>query len=236
LPFGWVPDDGRPERRWEVREWGEERWVAANSDVILAEAPSGEVALDWLVGDLEIWVAEHAEGMVFVHAGAVAWKGRAIVVPGLTLAGKSTLVSALVRAGATYYSDEYTVLGPDGLVRPYARMLSIRPTTGGAGRRTPVTELGGRAGTQPVPLALVAHLRFDAAAGWAVEELSRGRTALALIENTVPAQTRPVEVMDHLQAATEGGVLGLSGTRGEAVEAAKRLLSVLDGAEAARGL
>jgi len=232
LPFGWVPDDGPPERRWEAREWGDARWVAANSDVVLGESPSAAVALDWLIADLEIWVAEHAEGLIFVHAGAVAWNGRAIVVPGSTLAGKSSLVSALVLAGATYYSDEYTVIGPDGMVRPYARMLSIRPTTGGLGRRMSVTELGGRAGTEPVPLALVAHLRYDASAGWAVEELTRGRTALALVENTVPAQTRPVEMMDHLQAATEG-VLGLSGTRGDADEAAERLLSLLDDAPAA---
>jgi len=232
LPFGWVPDDGPPERRWEAREWGDARWVAANSDVVLAETPTGQEALDWMIGDLELWVAEHAEGMVFVHAGAVAWGGRAILVPGRTLAGKSTLVAALVRAGATYYSDEYAVIGPDGLVRPYARMLSIRPASGGAGLRTPVSDLGGTAGTEPVPLALVAQLRYDAASGWAVEELSAGRNALALIENTIPAQTRPVEVMDHLQAATEG-VRGLSGTRGEADEAAERLLSVLDDARAA---
>lgn len=113
--------------------------------------------------------------VIFVHAGAVAWHNRAIVVPGRTLSGKSTLVAALVRAGATYYSDEYTVIGPDGLVRPYARMLSIRPPGGGPGLRTPVSELGGTAGTEPVQMALVAHLRYDVATGWSVEELSRGR-------------------------------------------------------------
>ena len=128
-----------------------------------------------MIGDLELWVAEHAEGLVFVHAGAVAWGGRAIVVPGRTLAGKSTLVAALVRAGATYYSDEYTVLDPQGMVRPYARMLSIRPTDGGPPHRVTAEAIGGHTGTEPVPMALVAHLRYDPGAGWAVEELSRGR-------------------------------------------------------------
>ena len=40
----------------------------------------------------------------------VTWgRGRAIVIPGRTFSGKSTLVAELVRAGATYYSDEYAV-------------------------------------------------------------------------------------------------------------------------------
>src|SRR5262245_28191234 len=56
---------------------------------------------------LNLWIAENARDRVFVHAGAVGWKGRALLLPGRTFAGKSTLVAALVRAGATYYSDEY---------------------------------------------------------------------------------------------------------------------------------
>ena len=233
LPFGWTEHVGAPERYWEVRA-SDDGWTAANDEQVLAHAPDPDAALDRMIGDLELWVAEHAEGLVFVHAGAVAWGGRAIVVPGRTLAGKSTLVAALVRAGATYYSDEYTVLDPQGLVRPYARMLSIRPPDGGPPHRVTAEAIGGHTGTEPVPMALVAHLRYDPVAGWAVEELSRGRTAMALLDNTVPARTRPVEVMDHLQAATDG-VRGLTGTRGEADDAAARLLSLLDEPAAAPG-
>ncbi|HEY5184170.1 MAG TPA: hypothetical protein VIM19_04510 [Actinomycetes bacterium] len=233
LPFGWTEHVGAPERYWEVRAT-DDGWTAANDEQVLARVPDQDTALDRMIGDLELWVAEHAEGFVFVHAGAVAWHGRAIVVPGRTLAGKSTLVAALVRAGATYYSDEYTVLDPQGLIRPYARMLSIRPPNGSPPRRVTAEDIGGHTGTQPVQMALVAHLRYDAAAGWAVEELSRGRAAMALLDNTVPARTRPVEVMDHLQAATDG-VCGLTGTRGEAHDAAGRLLSLLGAADAAPG-
>jgi hypothetical protein len=224
MPFGWSPTQDAPERRWTVA-CTERGWRALADDVELADTATAESALAIVIGDLELWVAEHAEGLVFVHAGAVAWQGRAIVVPGRTLAGKSTLVSALVLAGATYYSDEYTVIGRDGLVRPYARMLSMRPDGGGPGRRTPVEEFGGEPGSEPVPLGLVAHLRYDAAAGWVVAEMSRGQTALALIDNTIAARTRPVDVMDHVQAAT-AGVRGIAGTRGEAADAARRLLSL----------
>src|SRR5687768_17180193 len=67
-------------------------------------------ALAALENALQATVAAHARGRVFVHAGVVGWRGRAIVLPGRSFAGKSTLVRALLAAGATYYSDEFAVL------------------------------------------------------------------------------------------------------------------------------
>ena len=97
---------------------------------------------------------------------------------------------------------------------------------GGASRRIPAAELGGITGSEPVPVGLVAHLQRDPRAGWAVEEITRGECVLALIDNTVPARTRPIQVLDHLQAATQG-VRGLRGTRGDAEQAAELLIAAL---------
>jgi uridine kinase len=41
-----------------------------------------------------------------------------IAIPGRSFSGKTSLVTALVRAGAVYYSDEFAVIDRDGLVRP----------------------------------------------------------------------------------------------------------------------
>src|SRR5579871_3891142 len=38
--------------------------------------------------DLHLFVAEWAHDRVFVHAGVVGWKGRAVLLPGRSLAGK----------------------------------------------------------------------------------------------------------------------------------------------------
>ena len=67
-----------------------------------------------------VHVANYAPDRVFVHAGVVAWRGRALVLPGTSFAGKTTLVAELVRAGAIYYSDEYAVLDEQGRVHPYS--------------------------------------------------------------------------------------------------------------------
>ena len=67
-------------------------------------------ALDEIEARIRVQVATSSETRVFVHAGVVGWHGRAIVIPGESRSGKSELVTALVQAGATYYSDEYAVL------------------------------------------------------------------------------------------------------------------------------
>src|SRR5438876_5612788 len=43
--------------------------------------------------DVQAYVAEAARGRVFVHAGVVGWEGRAIVLPGRTFTGKTTLTA-----------------------------------------------------------------------------------------------------------------------------------------------
>ena len=68
-------------------------------------------------------------------------------LPGHSFSGKSTLVAALVRAGAVYYSDEFAVLDPDGFVHPYAKALSLDVAR-------QVEELGGVAGDEPLPARL----------------------------------------------------------------------------------
>src|SRR5207248_7654182 len=47
--------------------------------------------LETLESDAQLSVAEFARQRLFVHAGVVGWKGRAILLPGRSLAGKSTL-------------------------------------------------------------------------------------------------------------------------------------------------
>lgn len=181
-----------------------------------------------LLSALELWVAEHAVRAVFVHAGCAVWRGRALVLPGRTMSGKSSLTAALVRAGAAYWSDEYAVLDATGRVRPYARPLSIRPYDGGPARRVPVSAYGGAAGRGAAPVGLVAHLQHTGLQDLA--EVSPGTSVLHLLDNTVPARSRPGAVLTALTAAAAGAVT-LSGTRGDADETAALLLERLDTAQ-----
>lgn len=74
-------------------------------------------------------VAATARDCLVLHAGAVVdHRGRAVVLPAAMEAGKTTLVTALVRAGFGYLSDELVAVpDPGGTVLAYPKALSIDP-------------------------------------------------------------------------------------------------------------
>jgi hypothetical protein len=178
------------------------------------------------VNAAELYIAEHAADLVFVHAGAVAFDGTAIVLPGRSFSGKSTLTEALVRAGGTYFSDEFALLRADGTVLPYPRPLALRAADGSAGRRIPVESLAS-VGDGPAQVGLVAELRYDRDALWSVESPGPAAATLGLIDNAVAAQSRPDEVLAAAAAVARAAHF-VRGLRGDADDAAPRLIALLE--------
>jgi hypothetical protein len=178
------------------------------------------------INNAELHVAENSPGLVFIHAGAVAFDGAAILLPGRSFSGKSSLTHALVRAGGTYYSDEFALLQPNGDVLPYPRALALRGSDGSFARRIPIDALPS-VGSGPARVALVAALRYDAELGWAVDEPGAAAGVLALIDNAVAAQSRPAEVLAASAAAMANGRFK-RGSRGAADGAARQLIELLE--------
>lgn len=191
---------------------------------LLAATPDLERVCDAFEVDLQLHISEAARTRVLVHAGVVGWRGRAIVIPGRTFTGKSTLVAALVRAGASYYSDDYAVLDSRGRVHPYPLPLSIRDEPTARGTRYSVEELGGRVGRSPIPVGLVVVSRYRKGARWRPRRLSAGEGVLALMANTVSARSRPEAAMNALRQVA-GSATILKGVRGEAEQVASEILS-----------
>jgi hypothetical protein len=183
-----------------------------------------EQALDTFAADVQLHVAEWAPRHVFVHAGVVGWRGRAIVMPGRSFTGKTTLVEALVRAGATYYSDDYAVFDAQGRVHPFPRPLAIRHNGAHVQERHAVESLGGVAGEVPLPVGLVAVTEYDShELGWRPEPLSTGHGVLELLAHAVSARRRPEPVLEALHRATAAAQI-LKAPRGEADGVAPRIL------------
>jgi hypothetical protein len=192
----------------------------------LAEGYDLERIGDLFEADLQLYVAEMAPHHVFVHAGAVGWRGEAIIVPGRSQSGKTTLVAELVRAGATYYSDEYAVLDAGGRVHPYPEALSIRRAYPERPLRYPVEALGGRRGTNPLPVGLVLITEYEPGAVWEPRFLSAGRGALALLANTVSARRQPVAALAALREVVVHSTV-LEGVRGDARATVGSILDAL---------
>ena len=194
----------------------------------IRSAPSRDTdqVLEALERDLDLYVGEQARRRVFVHAGVVGWRGQAIVIPGRTMSGKTTLVKALVEAGATYYSDEYAVLDERGRVHPYLKPLSIRDNGGGRPTEILPEALGGTRGVKPLPVGLVVATSYREGARWRPRRLLPGRAVMALLANTLSARTKPERALTALRRAVLDAQL-IKGVRGEAAEIAEVLLGRL---------
>jgi hypothetical protein len=173
--------------------------------------------------DLERYIAEEAVGRIFVHAGVVGWGRRAIIMPARSFSGKTTLVAALVRAGATYYSDEYAVFDRQGRVHPFPRPLSMRDTQGHALAPVRPEALGGCTGHGPLAVGLVAVTRYRPGAAWRPRALSAGEAVLALMANAVAVRRQPRATLAVLRRAAIGART-VGGVRGPAEDMAGVLL------------
>lgn len=182
------------------------------------------LALGILDAQLRMYIALHAPEHVFVHAGVVGVGERAIVLPGRSFAGKTTLVAALVKTGAEYWSDEYAVLDASGFVHPYPKPLSVRIDDTRVTEERPIESLGGRAGDRPLPVALIAFTSYRPGIAWAPRPCTVGEGAVKLLEHSVAARSRPEQVLAAVRCAVTDAVI-LEGDRGDADETAGALLS-----------
>jgi hypothetical protein len=164
---------------------------------------------------ISLHVAEASPSRTFVHAGVVGWGNVAVLIPGRTLWGKTTLVAGLVGAGATYYSDEFAVIDPLGMVYPYARPLQVRESGSYRQTQRPVEHFGGVAGTQPLPVRLVIVSRYRPGRHWRPRELSSGIGLLKILDNTVSARRAPVVALSTLKQVVSDALI-VRGVRGEA--------------------
>lgn len=173
--------------------------------------------------ELQMLVAEFARRRTFVHAGVVGWKNQAVLIPGRSFSGKTTLVTKLVKAGAKYYSDEYAVLDEHGLVYPFPRPLGIRRPNEFETNRTDVASLGGVSGSRPLPVRLVIATKYRAGAKWRPRQLTHGRGVLELLANTVSARSQTHLALTTLPRAVQYAEV-LKGVRGEADEVVETIL------------
>lgn len=193
----------------------------------LARTAKLDDLLETLRSDLNLYVAENARGRLFVHAGAVGWKGRAVVIPGRSFSGKTTLVRAFLRAGATYYSDEFAVVDGRGFVHPFAVPLGIRDANSNKQQMHVAEEFARSTGVNPLRIGYVIATHFRPRARWKPQPVTKGLGALALLANTVAAQRDPSATLSTLSRAVADAEI-LKSHRGEAREVVESVLDELE--------
>jgi hypothetical protein len=194
-----------------------------------------EVEVAWPVDQHELLIAVVQaldENIIYrlralnaVHAGAVAFGSRALLMPGSTHAGKSSMVAELLRRGATLLSDEYALIDREGFVHAYPRSVLLRDT-----RRvqSPVLpeELSSSFATEPVPVRWILALEYKAESAWEVREVPQGETLMTLLKNTPHQMSEAPEMVDFFVRAVSGARC-YKGYRGDAGQAADHILQMV---------
>lgn len=176
-------------------------------------------AVAWLRAMVDATIATEATEALFVHAGVVGWRGHAVLVPGRSGTGKSTLVTALVRHGAEYYSDEFAPIDPAGLVHAYARTPSpggeLAPLGGGGSDPRP-----------PLPVGVILSTAFRAGVQWRPRIVAGTRGLLPILDNVIVCRNRPASALAAAKAIA--GAVTLAGSRPDADLVAKEILGRVD--------
>ena len=236
LPPGWRYGAGSsPDHLYQI--WGDPNSIRFSYEgVATVVALADRLSVETLADHLDLLVSTESPEFLFVHAGVVGWRGQALLIPGSSFAGKSTLVNALVGAGADYLSDEFAVLEPNGRVLPYSRPLKQRLSGGRVvrtlptsqwGRRDSVTAPGSQNTAGSLEIGLVALLAYKEGAFLDYRRLSPGELVLELMKHTVAAQRRPALALNTLSGLCEG-VPGITGWRGEAKECVEEIEGLLE--------
>ncbi len=195
--------------------------------VEISAGPSERNFFKYLNSILRLEVAEFAEDRVFVHAGVVGWRGRAIIFPATSFAGKSTLTAELVKIGAEYYSDEYAVLEANGYVGTFPRHLSMRYFGATVEKDVSAAELGGRLGESEIPVGMVLFTAFEKGAAWNPEILTPGAGIMEIIPNTLTMRRDPAFSLKVLDLVAQNAIM-VKSPRGDAKKFAKFLLDFFD--------
>ena len=231
LPPGSLPSAGKTvERSYTLRtmpatlaESSASYLLSADGRSLVRSSEPADVA-DAFEDNLKWLVSERSPRKVFLRAGVVGWRDRAIVLPGGPGTGKSALVRALVAAGATYFSDDYAVL-EGNTVQPYpsrscdwlepAHALSYW-----------LDDLAAPKAPRPVPVGVVLFAPYQPGAVFKPKLLSRGKSVLGMFKHAVAAQRTPAQVLRALDTVSRR-CNALEGVRGDARAAAAYLLDRL---------
>lgn len=168
-----------------------------------------ELAIWMLRTQLRRAAALQARDSVCLQAGAVTYRGHGILLPGQAFAGTSTMVQALVRAGAEYQSDELTMIDSEGLIAQ-------------SGEATALSSAGVQA---RVPVGLVAFTVYQPGSAWTPRRLTPGEGIAALMAYAT-ARDRPAETLATFRRTLQSATV-LQGDRGEADEVAPALFGVV---------
>lgn len=194
----------------------------------IARGRSAKKFFKFLDSMIRVTIGEFAADRVFLHAGVVSWKGKAIIMPADSFQGKTTLTAELVKKGAVYISDEFAILDEAGMVHPFVRPLSMRKDNA---EFTPyeltAADLGGTFATVPVPVGMILLTGYKPGARWSPKILTPGEGVLRMLPYALSLRYKPEFSLQTLNFVASRAIIA-SSRRGTAENFVETLLNFVD--------
>ncbi|HQZ83428.1 MAG TPA: hypothetical protein PLR83_09415 [Pyrinomonadaceae bacterium] len=156
---------------------------------------------------LRVRIGEFCPNRVFVHSGVVGINGKALLIPGNSFSGKSTLVLELVKLGGEYFSDEFAILDDNGSVHPYARPINMRTDDG---KYRPYTVDVGKpeeSGRRKLPVGAVLFTNYKENARFRPQILSPAEGIMTITPFTLPIRVNPAYTIRVLQQVMDSALI-----------------------------
>ncbi len=215
----------QPDISIHVGQIGDEFRLSVNG-VVAASAVRPILLVPSMISALDAVVIQRLRTLHAVHAGAVKLGNHALLLPGASHAGKSSLVAELLKRGATYLSDEYALIDSKGCVHSYPRPLLLR---NGKPDQFPLlpAECDALIADEPVPVRWILSLRYQAAGSWQIAIVPQSLAMLDLLRNTPHALAESPDMVPSFRQAVAQATC-YSGTRNEASHAAGEIFRLVE--------
>jgi hypothetical protein len=216
--------DGRPDIVIRIAGSADQFQLIVDDTVVTSSVRPIDLVPD-LIRVVDEAVIQRLTSLHAVHAGAVLWDGRVLLLPGSTHAGKSSLVAELLRRGATYFSDEYALIDAEGRAHPYPRPLLVR---NGSPVQIPVLpeECNAQVGDSAAPIGWILALRYVPDRPWSVSAIPQSEALVVLLQNTPHLLAEAPEMLQSFQRAV-AGTTGFIGSQPNAVQAVDEILKII---------
>ena len=124
---------GEASRSWRIERSSiadAEGWIVSassrTSSMIPVRADNRDAAILHVEYDALDWMINNTPGSIVVHAALLSRNDRGVMIVGPSLAGKSTLATALWRDGWSLLSDDLVFIDAHNIASPAPRRVSLR--------------------------------------------------------------------------------------------------------------
>ena len=178
-----------------------------NGEVVVLRV-SSKILFEFFKLEVRNTIIEFAVNRIFIHAGAVAWKGKSIIFPAQSLEGKSSLTVEFIKRGATYYSDDFAVIDEEGQLHPFPRLISLRTNIHSYVQENfPPEKFNAKVGIDHLPVGMVLITRYESEAQWKPEVLSAGEGIMKILPHTATIRDKPEFTLNVLNKMIKNAII-----------------------------